>query len=414
MTLPIDRLEQTLRKTGVSRFMEHFETLFPETHLKDLVVDAVGPGREIVINGRRVVNFGCDSFLGLDQHPRLIEAIETSVRHWGTHNGSSRIFASVRANVQAEEILAQWLGTEATLIYPSVTLANLGAIPGLVGKADVIVYDEFAHNSIQEGIRIAKANGTRSAMFRHNDPADLERQLHALRPYRFALIAVDGVYSMTGDLPPLRDFQAIALQHDAVLYIDDAHGTGVLGEHGRGTVLESLGSYDNTLVVGSLSKGFSCLGGFIGCSRSFQRQLKIRSNSYIFGGPVPPPYLDAIITATEILLSSEYPLLRARLKTYVDRLTTGCREMGLTVLGGATPIVSVFIGDEADTLQVGKLLFDAGYYVQSVTFPAVPYHGGVIRIQVNANHTSAQIEGLLDALGETMTTLLARSSRRAA
>ncbi len=182
-----------------------------------------------------------------------------------------------------------------------------------------------------------------------------------------------------------------------MLYIDDAHGTGVTGEQGRGTVLESLGTYDNTFVVGSLSKAFSCAGGFIGCPESFHRLLKIRCAPYIFGGPVVPSFLEAIGTVIDILRSAEYPMLRARLDRGIRTLSLGLTELGLTVMGGATPIVSVYIGDEADTLNAGKFLFDRGYYVQSVLFPAVPYHAGVLRIQCNANHDDASIDGLVAA-----------------
>src|SRR5262249_42964438 len=157
------------------------------------------------------------------------------------------------------------------------TLANMGALPGLVGRQDVLVVDEQAHNSIQEGARIAKANGTRILTFSHCDPHALRGVLGEAGPYRLGVVAIDGVYSMSGPLPPLAELNAVARQHNAVLYIDDAHGTGVLGEYGRGTVLEGLGSYDNTFVIGSLSKAFSCMGGFIGCPRDFHRLLKMRS-----------------------------------------------------------------------------------------------------------------------------------------
>ena len=172
-------------------------------------------------------------------------------------------------------------------------LANLGAIPGLVGKPDLLVVDEHAHNSIQEGAKIARANGVPLVSFSHCDPDDLERALTAAGSYRVAVVAIDGVYSMSGALPPLAELNNVCLDHNAVLYVDDAHGTGVLGPHGRGTVLEALGSYDNVLVVGSLSKAFSCAGGFIGCSAEMKQLLKMRSNTYIFGGPVPPP-LDSL------------------------------------------------------------------------------------------------------------------------
>ncbi|HEY7327734.1 MAG TPA: pyridoxal phosphate-dependent aminotransferase family protein [Gemmataceae bacterium] len=397
---PMQQLASALRQNGLIRFIEHFADLFPNTHLKDLIVDRMGTNRIIEVAGKKVVNFGSDSFLGLDQDPRVQDALRRGIRRWGTHNGASRAFSSVRANIEAEEKLADWLGTEATLIYPSVTLANLGALPGLVGRQDVLVVDEQAHNSIQEGAKIAKANGTRVVFFSHCNPQALDKVLQEADNYRCAVVAIDGVYSMSGELPPLAELNHICLRRRAVLYVDDAHGTGVLGRQGRGTVLDALGNYDNTLVVGSLSKGFSCLGGFIGCTEEMKRLLKMRSNTYIFGGPVAPCYLEAICTVCDILNSPEYELLSARLQRNIRQLSTGLINMGLSVLGGRTPILSVLVGDEEDTLNAGNFLFEQGYYVQSVTFPAVPYHAGVLRIQINANHLTDSISGLIDAISE--------------
>ncbi len=396
---PMQQLAQSLRQNGLVRFIAHYAEQFAESHLKDLVVDAVGADRKIVVGGREVINFGSDSFLGLDQDPRVQEAIIRGVRKWGTHNGASRAFASVRANVEAETKLASWLGTEATLIYPSVTLANMGAIPGLVGRQDILVVDEHAHNSVHEGARIAKANGVRVLTFSHCDPTALDEVLSTAGAYRNAVVAIDGVYSMTGALPPLAELNRVALRRNAVLYVDDAHGTGILGKSGRGTVLDAIGNYDNTFVVGSLSKGFSCAGAFIGCTEEFKRLLKMRSNTYIFGGPVTPPYLEGICVVCDILSSPEYDLLIARLRRNLRRLTEGARQLGLTVLGGQTPIISILVGDEEATLKAGNFLFEKGYYVQSVIFPAVPYHAGVLRIQVNANHPPATVAGLVKALG---------------
>jgi 7-keto-8-aminopelargonate synthetase-like enzyme len=395
----MDLLAQAMRQHGLVRFVEHFAERFPDCHLKDLVVDEVDAQRGMVVNGKRVVNFGSDSFLGLDQDPRVQEAIIRGTRRWGAHNGASRAFSCVRSNDEAETKIAAWLGTEAALIFPSVSLLNMGAIPGLVGKRDLLVVDEHAHNSIHEGAKIARANGVPLLQFSHCDPVDLQRVLRQGGDYRVAVVAIDGVYSMTGALPPLAALHQVCLRNRAVLYVDDAHGTGVLGKHGRGTVLEALGTYANTLVVGSLSKGFSCMGAFVGCPEPFKRLLKMRSNTYIFGGPVAPPYLDAICVVCDILQSAEYELLRQRLHNNLRYLTAGAERLGLAVLGGQTPIISILVGDEAETLNAGHFLFEQGYYVQSVTFPAVPYHAGVLRIQVNANHTTAAIDGLVAALG---------------
>jgi 7-keto-8-aminopelargonate synthetase-like enzyme len=368
--------------------------------MKDVTVEAVGPDRTMRIDGKWLHNFGSDSFLGLDQHPQVMEAVARGVREWGVHNGTSRAFSSVGPNVEAEAKISAWLGTEAALIYPSVTLANVGALPGLVTRHDVLVADHYAHNSIEDGMRIAKARGVRTAKFAHNDPADLERLLASLRPYRQAVVALDGVYSMSGHLPPLAEFQRIARANDGFLYVDDAHGTGVLGTKGRGTVLDALGSYDNALVVGSLSKAVSCQGGFVAGARAAIDVLKLRSNPLIFGGPVPPAYLVAVCAALDVIASPEYDRLRTALDANVRRLVGGTDRLGLAVLGGLVPIVSVLVGEEEATLRAGRFLFDRGYYVQSVVFPAVPHGAGVLRMQVNANHSPQAIDGLLGALGE--------------
>ena len=398
MPTPLDRLVATLAATGMTRFFRRLFDDYPDLLMKDLTVDEIGPDRLIKLGGRWVTNFGSDSFLGLDQDARVKAAVERGVRAWGTHNGSSRAFSSVEPNVRAERRIAEWLGTEAALIYPSVTLANTGALPGLVTRHDVLVADQFAHNSIDDGLMLAKARGTRTAKFAHNDPHALEVTLKALKPYRSAVVAVDGVYSMSGALPPLAEFRRVAGAHDACLYVDDAHASGVLGGCGRGTVLDALGDYDNVLTVGSLSKGFSCMGGFVAGPRSAVDVLKLRSNPLIFGGPVPPAYLEAVCTVLTILQSDDYPRLRAKLDANVRRLCDGARRLGLAVMGGLVPIVSVLIGAEEATLKAGKFLYDRGFYVQSVVFPAVPHGAGVLRMQVNANHAAEQIDDLLGAL----------------
>src|SRR5580693_336631 len=165
MSAPLDSLIESLGQTGMTRFFKRMFDDFPDLLMKDMTVEEVRPDRMIRIRGQWVRNFGSDSFLGLDQHPQVIEAIERGVRDWGTHNGTSRAFSSIAPNVEVEEKIASWQGTEAALLYPSVTLANIGALPGLVTRHDVVVADQFAHNSIEEGTRLAKARGVRTAKF---------------------------------------------------------------------------------------------------------------------------------------------------------------------------------------------------------------------------------------------------------
>lgn len=397
---PLKHLANSLRQSSLIKFYESISEQYGDLHLKDLSFDNVGPNRELTVGGKRLVNFGFDSFLGLDQDPRVCEALIRGAREWGTQFGASRAFASCGIEKALEEKIARWMGTEAAIIFPSVTLTNIGALPGLVGPQDVIAVDEYAHNSIHEGTKVAKANGTRVLPFKHNNAADLERVLTEAEPYRSAVVAIDGVYSMSGVVAAMPELNAVALRHRAVLYVDDAHATAVLGERGIGTVLESLGNYDNTIVVGCLSKACSVFGAFVACTAEFQRLLKMRSSTYIFGGPVPPPYLAAASTVIDILSSGDYVELRERLDRNVRRTVEGLSDLKLTVMGGLTPIITVLVGDEEDTFKAGNFLFERGYYVQSVMFPAVPYHAGVIRIQVNSNHHPEAIEGLLAAFAE--------------
>ena len=401
-TLPIDALTANLYRSKLVKFCEFARERFGHIHLKELTVNEVGPHREMVVAGRTVINFGFDSFLGLDQDSRVKDALLRGTRQWGTQFGASRAFASCGIEVELEKKIAQWMETEAALLYPSVTLANFGALPALVESQDLILVDEYAHNSIVEGAKLAQANGVRVLPFAHNSATALESALAAARPYRSAVIAIDGVYSMSGSIAATIDLNEVAQQHDAVLYIDDAHATAVLGEHGQGTVKESLGNYHNTIVVGCLSKACSVFGAFIACTHEMQRILKMRSSTYIYGGPVPPPYLEAISTVIDILASEEYDSLRATLDHNIERMVSGLRRHELVILGGQSPIISVLVGDEEATFLAGKFLFDRGYYVQSVTFPAVRYHAGVLRVQVNANHTTEAIDGLVETFGELL------------
>lgn len=396
----VDQFADALEADALVRHFERYFRDHPGLHMKDMTQDAIGPDRQVKLNGHWVVNFGSDSFLGLDQDPRLKEAIRRGLERWGTHNGTSRAFSRVASCVEAERKLATWLKAESTLIYPSVTLTNAGVLPALVTRHDALAADQHTHYSVHRGLRLAHAGGTKTAVFAHDDPADLERVLKSLRPYRHAVVAVDGVFSMTGARPPLAALRTVAEANDAILYVDDAHGTGVLGEQGRGTVLDALGDYRSTLVVGSLSKGLSCFGGFVACPERLRLALKIRSGPLIFGGPVPPPYLDAVCTVIDIIDSDEYPVLRGRLAANMRQFMDGVRPLGLRVLGGVGAIASVVVGDELATLRAGRELFERGYFVQSVIFPAVAHHGGVLRVQINANHHPDSITGLVRTLAD--------------
>jgi 7-keto-8-aminopelargonate synthetase-like enzyme len=395
----VESLKLRLAEDRVTRLALTFLDRYEGVHLKDQVIEWMDDHRRVRIGGCEVYNFGSDSFLGLDRDIRVQNAVAGTLESWGTHNGASRAFSSVALCEEAERRLARWLQVPDTLIFPSVTLANMGLLPALAGKGDLLVVDRKSHDSLQQASLIAAGNGATVRQLSHCDGETLTKLLQQ-HDYEGLVVAVDGVYSMTGDTPPLKELDQVTRRFDGILYVDDAHATALIGPRGQGAAHQSLGSLDNVLMVGSLSKAFSCLGAFVTCDKRLKRLFKIRSNTYVFGGPVPPPYLAAICTVCDILESPEYADLVGSMRELVQRLTDGLRMLKIGFQGGEAGIVAITIGDIEETLVAGKWLFDRGFYVQSATYPAVPIMNGILRIQVNANHTPEAIDELLVALAD--------------
>lgn len=395
----LDRLAKRLRSERELRLCQHFIDLFKDVHLKDLIAHDMDDDRRMRVDGHLLYNFGSDSYLGLDRDRAVRQAMIDAAGRWGLHNGASRIFYSVELCAEAERRLAAWLGTEDALIFPSVTLANMGLVPGIVGKGDILVVDREAHNSVHEGAKIAVANGVTHREL-YPCRADTLRHILDREEYAGCVLAVDGLYSMTGTSPPLESLDEAVRSYGGTLYVDDAHSIGVVGAQGRGAANDALGGLDQVLMVGSLSKAFSCMGAFVTCTQELKPLLKMKSNTYIFGGPVPPPYLAAVCAVCDILASTRYDGLIGQLRRQIRRVADGIRSIGLIVIGGETPTLAIPIGSIERTLLAGKWLFDRGYYVPSVTYPAVPIHEGLLRIQVNANHTDEAVDGLLNVLSD--------------
>ncbi|MDP7018240.1 MAG: pyridoxal phosphate-dependent aminotransferase family protein [Pirellulaceae bacterium] len=395
-----EQLKKHLLGDKLTRIALTFLDNYMGIHLKDEIVDDMDDERRMRLLGHSVYNFGSDSFLGLDRHPRLLEAMNAATVQWGTHNGSSRAFGSIALCDEAERRLARWLGVEDTLIYTSVTLANAGLLPAVTREGDWLVVDRQSHDSIQQAAKIAAADGANLIELHPCEPKVLQSLLDSKPSTAGLVVAVDGVYSMNGRVPPLLELDEIARRHNGILYVDDAHGTGVVGPGGRGSAYQTLGDLNNVLMVGSLSKGFSCMGGFVTCGTELKRILKIRSSTFIFGGPVPPSYLAAICAVVDIIESDEYETIRGRLDENIQRFTGGLDELGLVYYGGVAPIVSILVGDIEKTFEAGKRLFDSGYFVQSATYPAVSISGGLLRVQISANHSIDAVDGLLNAIAD--------------
>ncbi|MFM7413050.1 MAG: aminotransferase class I/II-fold pyridoxal phosphate-dependent enzyme [Planctomycetota bacterium] len=393
-------LTERLTRNKITRIALSFLDANAGLHLKDLLLDSASDDRRVTIDGHHVWNFGSDSFLGLDRHPRVHAAIRDALPEWGAHNGASRAFSSPVLVDEAEAKLAAWLGVADTFIFPSVTLANVGLLPAITQAGDLLVVDRESHNSVHQGARLAAAAGARVVELAEPEPQALEKVVAQSRGGGGLVLAIDGVYSMSGRTPPLAALDETVRRLGGIMYVDDAHGTGVVGPRGRGAAAEALGTLDNVLMVGSLSKAFSCLGGFVTCTPELKTILKIRSSTFIFGGPVPPPYLAAISAVCDIIMSPEYDTLLEGLRGRIGRFTEGLDALGIEHNGGGSAIVSLKVGDMEKTFAAGRALFDRGYYVQSATYPAVPIQGGLLRVQINANHPPESIDGLLGAVAE--------------
>lgn len=394
----LEPLMERLSRHKLTRIALSFLDANAGLHLKDLLFDATTDDRRVTVDGHTVWNFGSDSFLGLDRHPRVHAAIAAALPEWGAHNGASRAFSSPVLVDEAEEKLAAWLGVPDTFIFPSVTLANVGLLPAITQPGDLLVVDRESHDSVHQGSRLAAAAGARVVELTEPDPVALERLVARAGSHKGLVLAIDGVYSMSGRTPPLAALDETIRRLGGIMYVDDAHGTGVVGPRGRGAAAEALGTLDNVLMVGSLSKAFSCLGGFVTCTPELKTILKIRSSTFIFGGPVPPPYLAAISAVCDIIMSQEYDDLLDALRSRIARFTDGLDSLGVGYHGGGSAIISLKVGDLEQTFAAGRALFDRGFYAQSATYPAVPIHGGLLRVQINANHPMAAVDGLLAAV----------------
>ena len=342
----------------------------PDVHLKDLRVEDMDDQRRIRVGDRELVNFGSDSFLGLDRHPAVQQALIEATGRWGTHNGASRAFCSVSLCEEAEQRLARWLGVEDTLIFPSVTLANIGLLPAVTTKGDLLVVDRQSHDTIHQAAKIAAADG---AILQEVPPLcaeSLERMLEKSSAEN-RVVAVDGVYSMTGKIPPLRQIEEVTRRYGGILYVDDAHGTASSARRARRGLHEpgQLGpGADGRLAVQSVFlHGRLC---HVQLAAEAAAQTAVEHVHLRRTGAAAVPGRD--VRGVRHPGVARVRPAAGRLHSLMRRLIDGIRGLGLTVLGSESPIVSVVMGDIEQTLQAGKWLFDRGYYVQSATYPAVP------------------------------------------
>jgi 8-amino-7-oxononanoate synthase len=352
-------------------------------------------GPRMSVDGREVVVLASSNYLGLAAHPVVVEGAVRAARDWGAAAGGSRLICGHLAlHEQLEEALAALLGFESALVFATGYQANASIIPALVGRGDLVVSDELAHASVVDGVRLAKAE---VRVFRHNDPAALAAALDA--PAGRRLVVVDGVYSMDGDIAPLREIVGHARRANAMVLLDDAHGIGILGSNGRG-VLEhaGLGAEDVDVLVGTLGKALGSFGAFVACSRLVREYLLNVARGFVFSCALAPPALGAALAALEVL--RDEPWRRRQLLEHAARLRTRVGAAGFDTGASRTQIVPVLIGENQPTMALCEALLARGYFAQGIRWPSVARGTARLRLTALCDHDPRDLDAAVDALVE--------------
>lgn len=348
---------------------------------------------EITVDGKAVLNLSSNNYLGLTTHPRLKAAMVAATEKWGAGSGAVRTIAGTMAiHEELEARLADFKHTEASLVFQSGFTANLGVLQVLVKEGDVIISDELNHASIIDGIRLSKAE---RSIFKHRDLEDLERHLEKHRDKRVKLVVTDGVFSMDGDIAPLPGIVERAEAHGAVVMVDDAHASGVLGLNGRGTVNHFGLDGRVDLQMGTLSKAIGVLGGYVASAQSVREFLIYRARPFLFSTSHPPGVAAACMAALDVLL--EEPQRIERLWKNTGRFKQGLKRLGFDTGPSETPITPVIVGKGVVANQLSDLLFQRGVFAQGIGYPTVPEGRARIRTIVTSAHTDAQLDRALEA-----------------
>ncbi len=352
-------------------------------------------GPRMTVDGRPVVVLASSNYLGLAGHPRVVEGAARAAREWGAAAGGSRLICGHLAlHEQLEDRLAALLGFESALTFATGYQANATIIPALVGAGDLVVCDELAHASAIDGVRLAKAS---VRVLPHNDATALAAALDA--PARRRLVVVDGVYSMDGDIAPLRQIVAHARRARAMVLLDDAHGIGVLGDHGRG-VLEhaGLGADDVDVLVGTLGKAIGSFGAFVACSRLVREYLLNVARGFVFSCALAPPAVGAALAALDVL--QDEPWRRARVLAHAARVRRRAAVAGFDTGASRTQIVPVLIGENAPTMALCEALLARGYFAQGIRWPSVARGTARLRLTALADHDPRDLDAAVDALAD--------------
>lgn len=349
---------------------------------------------EVMINGKKVLMFGSNSYLGLTNHPKIKEAAIEAIKKYGTGCAGSRFLnGTLDMHTQLERRLAKFVGKEEAIIYSTGFQVNLGVISCLTGREDYIIWDELDHASIIEGRRLSFSTQLK---YKHNDMESLEKVLKSCPIDKVKLIVTDGVFSMEGDVANLPEIARLAKQYNAAVYVDEAHGIGVFGKQGRGTCDHFGVTDDVDCIMGTFSKSFASLGGFVATDSVTANYLRHNSRSYIFSASITPASTAAVSAALDIMESE--PERIENLWKLTNYALDGFRNIGCEIGNTSTPIIPLFIRDNEKTFRITRDLFEEGVFVNPVVSPAVPSNSTLIRFSLMATHTKEQLDYAIEKI----------------
>ena len=349
---------------------------------------------EVTMNGKKVLMFGSNSYLGLTNHPRIKEAAIEAVRKYGTGCAGSRFLnGTLDIHIQLEKELAEFVGKDDALVYSTGFQVNLGVLSCITGRRDTILCDELDHASIVDGRRLSFSTLRK---FRHNDMEHLERELQRCEPDTIKLIVVDGVFSMEGDIANLPEIVRLKEKYNASIFVDEAHGLGVLGNMGRGTCDHFGVTKDVDLIMGTFSKSLATIGGFVAGDNEVINYIRHNARSYIFSASNTPAASAAAIEALHII--KEEPERLENLWKVTNYALENFRSLGFEIGATSTPIIPIYIRDTDKTFMVTKMLWDEGVFVNPVVPPACSPQDTLIRFSLMATHTKEQVDRALDGM----------------
>jgi 8-amino-7-oxononanoate synthase len=350
----------------------------------------------VTIEGKEVVMLGSNSYLGLTTHPEVKKAAVEAVEKYGTGCAGSRFLnGNLDIHTLLEGELAELVGKEKALVFSTGFQANLGSISAMVGKGEYVITDKYDHASIIDGARLSFG---KMLKFDHNDMEDLERILSGLPEDKGKLVVVDGVFSMEGDIANLLEIVRLCREYKSALMVDDAHGIGVLGDHGAGTSDHFGVTDDVQIIMGTFSKSLAALGGFIASDEDSIEFLKHNSRALMFSASMPPSNVAAVLTSLKIM--KREPERIARLWENTERMKKGLIDLGFNTGSTETPIIPVRIGDSVSSFRACMMLQDEGVFVNPVVAPAVPEGDCLLRVSLMATHTKEHIDFSLDKLSK--------------